>query len=84
MVAIKSATNKLGSELFSGGYWVAFKMLAQNVCRSIGVAIMNIPIVGWIAAAISAVIAIIQQLWYKCYGFRVAVFTAWEAIKAIF
>lgn len=68
----------------SGGYWIAFKVLAQNVCRSIGVAIMNIPIVGWIAAAIAAVIAIIQQLWDKCYGFRVAVFTAWEGIKALF
>lgn len=68
----------------SGGYWLAFKVLAQNVCRSIGVAIMNIPIVGWIAAAIAAVIAIIQQLWDKCYGFRVAVFTAWEGIKALF
>lgn len=68
----------------SGGYWLAFKVLAQNVCRSIGVAIMNIPIVGWIAAAIAAVIAIVQQLWDKCYGFRVAVFTAWEGIKAIF
>lgn len=68
----------------SGGYWLAFKVLAQNVCRSIGVAIMNIPIVGWIAAAIAAVIAIIQQLWDKCKGFRVAVFTAWEGIKALF
>lgn len=68
----------------SGGYWLAFKVLAQNVCRSIGVAIMNIPIVGWIAAAIAAVIVIIQQLWDKCYGFRVAVFTAWEGIKALF
>lgn len=68
----------------SGGYWLAFKVLAQNVCRSIGVAIMNIPIVGWIAAAIAAVIAIVQQLWDKCYEFRVAVFTAWEGIKAIF
>lgn len=68
----------------SGGYWLAFKLLAQNVCRSIGMAIMNIPIVGWIAAAITAVIAIIKQLWDKCYGFRVAVFTAWEGIKAIF
>lgn len=68
----------------SGGYWLAFRVLAQNVCRSIGLAIMNIPIVGWIAAAITLVIAIIQQLWDKCYGFRVAVFTAWEGIKAIF
>lgn len=68
----------------SGGYFTAFKILAQNACRSIGVAIMNIPIVGWIAAAITAVIFIVQQLWDKCYGFRVAVFTAWEGIKAIF
>lgn len=68
----------------SGGYWLAFKVLAQNVCRSIGTAIMNIPIVGWIAAAITAVIVIIQQLWDKCKSFRVAVFTAWEGIKALF
>lgn len=68
----------------SGGYWLAFKAVATNVCRSIGVAIMNIPIVGWIAAAIAVVIAVIQQLWDKCYAFRVAVFTAWEGIKAIF
>lgn len=68
----------------SGGYWLAFKAVATNVCRSIGVAIMNIPIVGWIAAAITVVIAVIQQLWDKCYEFRVAVFTAWEGIKAIF
>lgn len=68
----------------SGGYWLAFKAVATNVCRSIGVAIMNIPIVGWIAAAIAVVIAVIQQLWDKCYAFRVAVLTAWEGIKAIF
>ena len=68
----------------SGGYWLAFKVLAQNVCRSIGVAIMNIPIVGWIAAAIAAVVVIVQQLWDKCKGFRVAVFTAWEGMKALF
>lgn len=68
----------------SGGYWLAFKAVATNVCRSIGVAIMNIPIVGWIAAAITVVIAVIQQLWDKCYEFRVAVFTAWEGIKTLF
>lgn len=68
----------------SGGYWLAFKAVATNVCRSIGVAIMNIPIIGWIAAAIAVVIAVVQQLWDKCYGFRVAVFTAWEYLKANF
>ena len=70
--------------LTSGGIFTAFKVLCQNACRAIGVAIMNIPIVGWIAAAIAVVIAIIQQLWDKCYSFRVAIFTAWEGIKAIF
>lgn len=66
----------------TGGFWTAFKVIAQNACRSIGVAIMNIPIVGWIAAGITVVIAVVQQLWDKCKGFRIAVFTAWEAIKA--
>nr|DAM95725.1 MAG TPA: minor tail protein [Caudoviricetes sp.] len=66
----------------TGGFWTAFKVIAQNACRSIGVAIMNIPIVGWIAAGIAVVIAVVQQLWDKCKGFRIAVFTAWEAIKA--
>lgn len=66
----------------TGGFWTAFKVIAQNACRSVGVAIMNIPIVGWIAAGIAVVIAVVQQLWDKCKGFRIAVFTAWEAIKA--
>lgn len=66
----------------TGGFWTAFKVIAQNACRSIGAAIMNIPIVGWIAAGIAVVIAVVQQLWDKCKGFRIAVFTAWEAIKA--
>ncbi len=68
----------------SGGFFTAFKVIAQNACRSIGMAIMNIPIIGWIAAGIAVVIAIIQVLWDKCKGFRTAVFTAWEAIKAAF
>lgn len=67
----------------SGGFFTAFKVTAQNACRAIGTAIMNIPIIGWIAAAIAAVIAVIQLLWDKCKGFRIAVFTAWEAIKAM-
>ena len=46
--------------------------------------IMNIPIIGWIAAGIAIVIAVIQQLWDKCYSFRVAVFTAWERNKSHF
>ena len=64
--------------------FAAFKQVAVSACRAIGVAIMNIPVIGWIAAAIAAVIAVVQVLWDKCKGFRVFVFTAWEAIKRIF
>lgn len=68
----------------AGGAFGALKIAAVSACRSIGVAIMNIPIIGWIAAGITAVIALIKLLWDKCKGFRVVVFTAWEAIKAVF
>lgn len=85
---IKGVITKLGlldgAILTSGGFFTAFKVLCQNACRAIGVAIMNIPIIGWIAAGVTAAIAIIQQLWDKCYGFRVVVFTVWEGIKAVF
>lgn len=79
IVGLKMMDISLG---ITSGFWTAFKVIAQNACRSIGVAIMNIPIVGWIAAGIAVVIAVVQQLWDKCKGFRIAVFTAWEAIKA--
>lgn len=62
----------------------AFKQVAVGACRAVSVAIMNIPILGWIAAAITAIIVVVQTLWEKCKGFRVFIFTAWEAIKRIF
>lgn len=77
--------------LKSGGTMKLMGIMGKSACRTISVAIMNIPIIGWIAAAITAVIALgalvkkgIQTLWDKCYGFRVVVFTIWEAIKAVF
>lgn len=67
------------SVMLSGGYWIAFRGMVAMACKGISTAIMNIPIIGWIAG----LIVLIQQLWERCYGFRVAVFTAWEAIKAL-
>lgn len=69
---------------FSGTMFTLFKVAAQNACRAISTAIYNIPLVGWIAFGITLVIGLVKLLWDKCKGFRVAVFTAWEAIKAIF
>lgn len=42
--------------------FASFKMSAVSACRAVGVAIMNIPIVGWIAAAITAVVALVNRL----------------------
>ena len=79
------------SAQLSGGMLKLMGHMGQAACRQISVAIMNIPIIGWIAAIIAAVIALIaaivkgiKTLWDKCYGFRVVIFTIWETIKATF
>jgi len=83
---ILSATAKvvgLGvSAIASGAAFAAMKNVAVSACRSISAAIMAIPIVGWIAAGITAVIAAIKLLWDKCEGFRVLVMGVWEVVKA--
>lgn len=68
----------------SGGALKLMGAMGKTACRTISVAIMNIPIVGWIAAGIAAVIGLFTLLWQKCEGFRIVVFTIWEAIKAVF
>lgn len=56
--------------------------VAKSVCKGIGNAIMSIPIVGWIAAAIAAIIAIVKLLWDNSERFRQVVFGVWEVINA--
>lgn len=68
----------------SGGMLKLMGTMGKAACRTIGVAIMNIPIIGWIAAGVSALMALFALLWQKCEGFRIVVFTIWEAIKAVF
>lgn len=68
----------------SGGMLKLMGAMGKSACRAIGVAIMNIPIIGWIAAGVAAIIALFTLLWQKCEGFRIVVFTIWEAIKAVF
>ncbi len=66
---------------------LSFKFMEKmgvSACRKIGIAIMNIPIIGWIAAIIAAVISVVTILWEKSEGFRRVVMGVWEAIKAIF
>ena len=85
IIATTISLNSFGMTLgLTSISFTAFKTVAVNACRAVSVAIMNIPILGWIAAAIAAIIAIIQTLWNKCKGFRVFIFTTWEVIKRIF
>ena len=48
----------------------AFKLAAVTACRAVSVAIMNIPIIGWIAAAIAALVALGVYLWNTSAKFR--------------
>lgn len=72
------------SAVGTGFSFHAMAVMAKNACRSVSVAIMNIPIVGWIAAAIALVIGIFEQLWNKCEAFRGFLTGVWEVIKNTF
>lgn len=73
----------------------AFKLAAVTACRAVRVAIMNIPIIGWIAAAIAALVALGVYLWNTSAKFRAtlkglgAAFVAtfkgiWDLAKNVF
>lgn len=62
----------------------AFKLAAVTACRAVSVAIMNIPIVGWIAAAIAALIAVGVYFWNTSAKFRAVLKGTWAAFKACF
>lgn len=52
--------------------------------RAMGKAIYSVPIIGWIAAAISALIALFTLLWNRSEKFRGFLFGLWGSVKAIF
>jgi len=59
-------------------------MSAGGACKFLSSAIKKIPVIGWILAIISAVIAVFKLLWDKCEGFRRLLFGIWEVIKLPF
>lgn len=62
----------------------AFSTAAVTACRAVSVAIMNIPIVGWVAAAIAALIAVVAYFWNTSAKFRAVLKGTWAAFKAMF
>ncbi len=86
-LVLSFVTGGTASATFSGIASASFGMFsaaAQTACRAVSVAIMSIPIVGWIAAAISALIAIGAYFWNTSAKFRAVLKGTWAAFKACF
>ena len=62
------------------------KMVVSTVTSSalISTAIYSIPIIGWIALAITAITALVAFLWNKFAGVRAFFYALWNFIKVIF
>lgn len=63
--------------------FTTFRVVAVGACRTVGVAIMNIPIIGWIAAAVAGLIALGTYLWETSETFRGFLYGIWEVVKAL-
>lgn len=61
-----------------------FATTATTACRAVSVAIMNIPIIGWIAAAIAALIAIGAYFWNTSAKFRAVLKGLFASFVAVF
>lgn len=61
-----------------------FATTATAACRAVSVAIMSIPIVGWIAAAIAALIAVGVYFWNTSAKFRAVLKGLWASFKVFF
>lgn len=61
-----------------------FATTAKVACRAVSTAIMSIPIIGWIAAAIAALIAIGAYFWNTSVKFRAVLKGLWAGFKAFF
>ena len=86
-LVLSFVTGGTASATFSGiasTSFSAFATTASAACRAVSVAIMNIPIVGWIAAAIAALIAIGAYFWNTSAKFRAVLKGTWAAFKACF
>lgn len=70
--------------LASVSSFTAFKLSAITACRVVGTAIMSIPIVGWIAAIIAGIVALVAWMYNSSAETRGILFGVWEFIKVAF
>ena len=74
VVAITKVHRKLQATslaaLLSGGSFTTMGAMAKAACKGIGTAIKSIPIVGWVAGAITLLVGLFTWLWNRFDGFR--------------
>lgn len=86
-LALSFVTGGTASAAFSATASTSFGIFATTAttaCRAVSVAIMSIPVVGWIAAAIAALVAIGVYFWNTSAKFRAVLKGTWAAFKAFF
>jgi TP901 family phage tail tape measure protein len=91
-IAIWSGTKAIGTFVISsitgafasGGAFTTLSGVVSVACKAIGTAIMNIPIIGWIAAIVTALIGLGVYFYNTSATFRGFLWGIWEAIKTVF
>jgi hypothetical protein len=76
----------VASGLYAAGMGIvaAATRVATGAVKMLSRAIYAIPIIGWIALAITLIVKLVKILWDKSRTFRKILFGTWGAIKAVF
>ena len=85
--ALSLVTSGSASTAFAGiasTSFAAFKVSAVTACRAVSTAIFSIPIVGWVALAVTVLAALGVYFWNTSVKFRAVLKGLWAAFKAVF
>jgi len=81
---VTGGSAQLGFAAMSQIAFSSFKAAAVTACRTVSAAIMSIPLIGWIAAAIAAIVALGVYFWNTSAKFRATLKGLWASFKAVF
>ena len=81
---VTGGSAQLGFAAMSQIAFSSFKAAAVTACRTVSAALMSIPLIGWIAAAIAAIVAIGVYFWNTSAKFRATLKGLWASFKAVF
>lgn len=81
---VTGGSAQLGFAMMSQLAFASFKTAAVTACHTVSAAIMSIPLIGWIAAAIAAIVAIGVYFWNTSAKFRATLKGLWASFKAVF